>query len=91
MSLVEIMISLAISAGRWAAGDGAKLVAGDASDLGGLAKDLRPHPIVGRRSCEIVPAWRDAPGNAAFSVVNLLHCDVGDTNSGAGTETCSWG
>jgi DNA polymerase-1 len=45
--LAEGPVSLAISAGRWAAGDGAKVVAGDASDLAALAKDLRPHPIVG--------------------------------------------
>ena len=37
---------LAISAGRWAASDGAKVVAGDASDLAALAADLADRPLI---------------------------------------------
>ncbi|MDX6583457.1 MAG: polymerase [Solirubrobacterales bacterium] len=40
-------ISLAIAGGRWAAGNGTKMVTGDASDLAGLADGLRSHPIIG--------------------------------------------
>jgi DNA polymerase-1 len=45
--LADGPISLAIGGGRWAASDGAKVVIGDASDLGALAADLRGHPLVG--------------------------------------------
>ncbi len=45
--LADGPVALAIGGGRWAASDGAKVIAGDASDLAGLATALRPHPIVG--------------------------------------------
>jgi DNA polymerase-1 len=40
-------IALAIAAGRWAASDGTRVVAGDASDLEALAADLRDRPLIG--------------------------------------------
>jgi DNA polymerase-1 len=45
--LADGPIALAIGGGRWAASDGSKVVAGDASDLTALAADLQGHPIVG--------------------------------------------
>ena len=39
-------IALAISGARWAATDGTQVVTGDASDLAGLASDLRGRPLV---------------------------------------------
>ncbi len=45
--LADGPISLAIGAGRWAASDGDRVVAGDAADLGALAADLRDRPLVG--------------------------------------------
>ncbi len=45
--LADGPIAIAIAGGRWAASDGSKVVAGDASDLAALAADLRAHPLVG--------------------------------------------
>ena len=39
-------ISLAIAGGRWAGSDGRKVVAGDASDLEALAKELEGRPLI---------------------------------------------
>jgi DNA polymerase I len=44
--LAEGPISVAIAAGRWAASDGTRVVAGDASDLGALAAALRERPLI---------------------------------------------
>ena len=44
--LAEGPISLAIGGGRWAASDGKRVVAGDASDLAALAQQLRERPLV---------------------------------------------
>ena len=38
--------ALAIAGGRWAAGDGERVIAGDAEDLNALAQGLRGHPLV---------------------------------------------
>jgi DNA polymerase I len=45
--LAEGPVSLAIGSGRWAAGDGTKMVTGDASDLAALAEGLRDRPLIG--------------------------------------------
>jgi DNA polymerase-1 len=45
--LAEGPISIAIAGGRWAAGDGTRMVAGDAADLGALAGELRGHSLIG--------------------------------------------
>ncbi len=45
--LAEGPIAVAIAAGRWAASDGDRVVAGDASDLAALAGDLRRRPLIG--------------------------------------------
>ena len=44
--LAEGPISLAVGGGRWAASDGKRVVAGDASDLAALAQQLRERPLV---------------------------------------------
>ena len=44
--LADGPISIAIGGGRWAASDGKRVVAGDASDLGGLAAQLRERPLI---------------------------------------------
>jgi DNA polymerase-1 len=45
--LAEGAISVAIGGGRWAASDGKRVVAGDASDLEAVANDLRARPLIG--------------------------------------------
>ena len=44
--LAEGPISVAIAAGRWAASDGTRVVAGEASDLVALAEALRERPVI---------------------------------------------
>jgi DNA polymerase I len=44
--LAEGAISVAIAAGRWAASDGERVVAGDATDLVALAGQLRERPLI---------------------------------------------
>jgi DNA polymerase-1 len=44
--LAEGPISVAIAAGRWAASDGTRVVAGEASDLVALADALRERPLI---------------------------------------------
>ncbi len=44
--LAEGAISVAIVAGRWAASDGERVVAGDATDLAALAEQLRERPLI---------------------------------------------
>ena len=44
--LADGPISIAIGGGRWAASDGRRVVAGEASDLGALAAQLRERPLI---------------------------------------------
>ncbi|MGI8460487.1 MAG: DNA polymerase I [Solirubrobacterales bacterium] len=45
--LAEGEIAVAIGAGRWAATDGKRILAGDAADLDQLAAELRARPLIG--------------------------------------------
>ncbi len=45
--LADGPVALAVNAGRWAATDGTRVIAGDASDLAGLASELRERPLIG--------------------------------------------
>jgi DNA polymerase I len=44
--LAQGPVTLAIAGGRWAAADPEQVVAGDAEDLEGLAKEIAPHPLI---------------------------------------------
>jgi DNA polymerase-1 len=45
--LADGPVAVAINGGRWAASDGNRVIAGDASDLGALAHELRERPVIG--------------------------------------------
>jgi DNA polymerase-1 len=45
--LAEGPVSVAIGGGRWAASDGQRVIAGDATDLAAVAGELRARPVIG--------------------------------------------